>query len=288
MPLTDSDFRRAQLRSEAELQSLREESRGNRRQLQQNLGQRLKQLLRGNDADQLAAMQMMQTLGYDLQTDERGQLVARSGGRARMPAVEPQQRRSKPGGWRDETWSRGERETRQAELRDEVILTPESSNVYSFTYQRPSGQKLGTLYVTYKAPILNSSDVNTTRNKSGWTQLNGPAGKTITGKSNAPGPTYAYLNVPPAIFSQMKAAASKGKFVWDKLRVRGTIHGHQYRYILAKPALIDHYGSPQYYVPRKATNRGFVQRSVADPTQREGRRSYVQSTIPPTHRRGSR
>lgn len=288
MAITNTNFRRAQLRSQAELQSIREQSNNNRTELQRNLGQRLKSLLRGNDDDQLTAMQMMQELGYNLEVDAQGRMTARSGGRARMPAVEPQRPRPKPGGWRDETWSRGEHETRQAELRGEVILTPESSNVYSFTYQRLAGQKLGTLYVTYKAPILDSNSLNTTRNKSGWTQLNGKPGATIRGKSNSPGPTYAYLNVPPAIFSQMKAAASKGKFVWDKLRVRGTIHGHQYRYVLAKPALIDHRGTPQYYVPRKATKRGYVQRSVADPTQREGRRSYVQSTIPPTFRRGGR
>lgn len=73
------------------------------------------------------------------------------------------------------------------------------------------------------------------------------------------GPLYHYYGVNPAVFQSFKLAASKGKFVWDRLRVRGTVSGHQFKYDLAG---IDSSG----YVPRKATRYGqneyFLRRQV--------------------------
>jgi hypothetical protein len=73
-----------------------------------------------------------------------------------------------------------------------------------------------------------------------------------------PGPMYFYYRVPPEVFQRFRVAASKGKFVWDKLRIRGTVSGHQYQYDLK--------GIAEEYVPRKATRFGqneyFVGRQV--------------------------
>lgn len=67
-----------------------------------------------------------------------------------------------------------------------------------------------------------------------------------SGKSRVkvPGPTYAYKGVHPDLFESFRIANSKGKFVWDELRIRGTVVGHQYAYTLERMA--------QGYVPRRA------------------------------------
>lgn len=74
-----------------------------------------------------------------------------------------------------------------------------------------------------------------------------------TGKARSgPGALYRYIGVPRAVFVAFKMASSKGKFVWDELRIRGTISGHQYPYELAGT---DSAG----YIPRQAgLKRGFT------------------------------
>lgn len=59
------------------------------------------------------------------------------------------------------------------------------------------------------------------------------------------GAGYQYLEVPPEVFIAFTKAASKGKFVWDKLRIRGTVSGHRFRYQISTLA-------SDGYVPRKA------------------------------------
>ena len=161
-------------------------------------------------------------------------------------------------------------------------MTPTSSNVYSFQFHRRPGDTTGTLYVTYKANAFHAGSLSTGRRKKGGrtgdTQLMGRAGRTVSGKENSPGSKYAYLNVPPAVFTRMKDAYSKGKFVWDELRVRGTIHGHRYRYVLAQGQLVGSQG--RLYVPRKATRGGYVTRSVR--TGSTGRGGFQTSTLPAT------
>lgn len=71
------------------------------------------------------------------------------------------------------------------------------------------------------------------------------APKTNERPGKRPGPLYSYAHVPPAVFLQMLAATSKGGFVWDKIRVRGTVSGHRYDYQLVAVR--------EGYVPRKAT-----------------------------------
>lgn len=112
--------------------------------------------------------------------------------------------------------------------------TPQSTNVYSFRYD----VERRTLYVRFRA---NPED-----------------GSGYVAKPFKPGPVYAYYHVPAKVFLGMLDAPSKGTFIWDELRVRGTISGHQFDYSL--------YSVRDGYVPRKATLRAdgeyFVPRQV--------------------------
>lgn len=121
-----------------------------------------------------------------------------------------------------------------------------SSNVYSYAFD-PESRRHGILYVTFLRK---------------W------RGETLGG----PGPTYAYYDVPVKVFHKFREAAkgSAGGAVWDMLRIRGTLWGHQYTY-----RLIHVEGE---YVPRKATKRGFRTRHV--PAIGMGRREFRRSTLP--------
>lgn len=74
------------------------------------------------------------------------------------------------------------------------------------------------------------------------------------------GPIYHYYNVPKRVFDSMKSASSKGAFVWDTLRIRGTIFGHQYDYALV--------GTSDQNVPRKATVGGMKPREIVQGGQK--------------------
>ncbi len=81
---------------------------------------------------------------------------------------------------------------------------------------------------------------------------------------SGPGPLYKYKDVPRSVFDAFKRASSKGGFVWDELRVRGTVSGHQYSYDLEGLGDTDR-------VPRQATvgkrGRGgesFVKRTLGN------------------------
>jgi hypothetical protein len=52
------------------------------------------------------------------------------------------------------------------------------------------------------------------------------------GTSKTAGPLYGYANFHPTLFRQFIRANSKGTFVWDEVRIRGTVAGSQYRYTL--------------------------------------------------------
>jgi hypothetical protein len=96
------------------------------------------------------------------------------------------------------------------------------------------------------------------------------------GSSRVPGPMYFYYRVPPQVFQSFRAAASKGKFVWDRLRVRGSVAGHQYQYELK--------GIAQDYVPRKATRYGpseyFIGRRVKVRSVQGMPMGYRESELP--------
>lgn len=143
-----------------------------------------------------------------------------------------------------------------------------SSNVYSYFWQ-PESKTMGVLYVTFLAPA---------------------PGKQMP--RQGPGPTYAYYGVTTQKYRAFRkqAAESPGKAVWDHLRVRGTIFGHQVQY-----RLIAVTGD---YIPRKATKAGFRTRYLKpvgrpgqvnarlprNATQKErelARRGFRKSTLPP-------
>jgi hypothetical protein len=162
----------------------------------------------------------------------------------------------------------------------EEILTPQSSNVFSFSFIRVPGQRTGTLYVTYKQNRLNPGSLSSGHVRKGRglsrRQLIGKSGSTVGGKTNERGPLYAYLHCPPGVFTAMKAANSKGKFIWDRLRIRGTIHGHQLNYVLVQGSVTIQEGMSGTYIPRRATASGFRTRAVRD----IGSKTFQTSTIP--------
>ena len=168
-----------------------------------------------------------------------------------------------------------DRQNRVEDQLSPLTLTPQSSNVYSFQYHYPSK----TLYVTYKAPIINQSAVSNYRGSGGQTSMAGDLGRTIQGKTNAPGVLYAYFKVPVAIYKKLKEASSKGKAVWDHLRIRGTVWGHEFRYrVVAAVEVGGENGKRAYYVPRNATKDGFKSRAVA--VSGSGRRAFANATLP--------
>jgi hypothetical protein len=105
----------------------------------------------------------------------------------------------------------------------EMVKAINSSNVHSFGYDVESAY----LYVRFLGYIRGSR---------------GPDGHPLRG---GPGSLYRYSNVTPEEFLSLLAANSKGDWVWDHLRIRGTWSGHQKDYELV--------GVEGGYVPRKAT-----------------------------------
>ncbi len=170
----------------------------------------------------------------------------------------------------------------ESEWTDE-FRTPTSSNVYSFQAHRQAGATTCTLLVTFKAAVFKPGAFETgevthkgSRSRS---QLNSSGGVHATGwaRPDSPGARYQYLRVPFKLFNEMKDSYSKGKFVWDRLRVRGTIGNHQYQYNLVSGQVLP--GAGGAYIPRKATPNGFRTRSLAD-AGLTGRRGFVTSTLP--------
>lgn len=108
----------------------------------------------------------------------------------------------------------------------DMVETPRSSNVYAFGYDLDTRS----LYVRFKDRIPPGGE-----------------GDGYGGRPHRPGSIYRYFNVPPAVFLGMLKASSRGKFIWDVIRVRGTVSGHNYDYALV--------GTQGGYVPRKAQYR---------------------------------
>lgn len=102
----------------------------------------------------------------------------------------------------------------------DMQTTPESSNVHSYGYDVDNWY----LYVRFKAEA--------------------PRGGGGV-RPNSPGALYQYANVPPKVFISMLKASSKGTYIWDHIRIRGTLSGHRFDYQLV--------GVSGGYVPRKAT-----------------------------------
>jgi hypothetical protein len=98
------------------------------------------------------------------------------------------------------------------------MIEVSSSNVHSIGF-RYENSDIGTLLVRYLAVLPD-------------------------GRRGGPGSLYGYYKVPSILFERFKQAASKGKFVWDNLRIRGTKSGHKFNYDLE--------GVVKDYVPRRA------------------------------------
>lgn len=146
------------------------------------------------------------------------------------------------------------------------ILTPESSNVYSFAYD----EARGVLYVTYRAPLEAVSERD-------WTNQCTGKNYKLQVRPFVRGPMYAYGGrsrpVPKWMYEELKSTSSKGSWVWDRLRVCGSFYEHQFPVNLVSPSM-----EGVINVPRKATQRGFRVRAV--PTVGKGRRSYMTSNLP--------
>jgi hypothetical protein len=108
-----------------------------------------------------------------------------------------------------------------------MVPTPNSSNVYEFGYDAEHGY----LYVRFKKGMAPKEHV----------------------RPNAPGSLYRYSAVTPEEFLSLYkvrdggGGGGPGDWVWDHLRERGTVSGHQKDYELV--------GIMDSYVPRKATVR---------------------------------
>ncbi len=132
-----------------------------------------------------------------------------------------------------------------------------SSNVYAIGYN----DYTHTMRVQYLASDILGSGVKG-RGHSGKNRVRGKLGGTVSRQRGGPGPVYDYYNVPPQVFEQIASATSKGRAIWDKLRIRGTIYGHRYDYRLVGASVnrvINAAGVPfakLTYVPRKAVGPG--------------------------------
>lgn len=83
---------------------------------------------------------------------------------------------------------------------------------------------------------------------------NGPGGgsllvRYLNNKKDGPGPEYRYFTGGRSLYDRMKTDAAQGRsmggFVWDHLRIRGSVAGHQVPFELAGTG-------PDKYVPRAA------------------------------------
>jgi hypothetical protein len=129
----------------------------------------------------------------------------------------------------------------------EMIETPESANVHSFGFHNDTHS----LFVRFK-------DNPRKAQLAGGYGIGGVFHGSGRGRPHRPGALYLYHHVPAKLFLAFITASSKGGWVWDHLRIRGTLSGHQYDYALV--------GVQGGYVPRKATltplGESFIPRSI--------------------------
>jgi hypothetical protein len=126
---------------------------------------------------------------------------------------------------------------------DLEMVRVQSSNVHSIGWvaDRP-GARSGTLYVRFLAQ----------------------EGSRRAG----PGALYEYRGVPVNVFTSFEDASSKGEFVWDNIRVRGTVSGHRYAYELVGIG-------GRGYIPRQAALRRGESGEYFLPRGFQGRRSAL-------------
>lgn len=97
------------------------------------------------------------------------------------------------------------------------------------------------------------------------------------GRGGRAGSLYAYFGVHPDDFQVLSRAASKGEWVWDNLRIRGTVSGHHVPYMLKGI-------SGDGYVPRQAVRvddeEFFIGRNVTGTSRKTGKSKLYQSELP--------
>lgn len=94
------------------------------------------------------------------------------------------------------------------------------------------------------------------------------------GSGSVGGPTYEYQNIHPDWFNDLRQAGSKGAWVWDRLRIRGTVAGAQYPYVLVRAA--------QGYLPRRAivrNGRQELRRRMRTAVHSNGREEVLRSPL---------
>lgn len=133
----------------------------------------------------------------------------------------------------------------------------QSSNVYAIGYSEATL----TMRVQYLGTALSMAGISGSGH-AGKGRVRGKRGKTVTGQRSGAGPTYDYHGVPPRVFERVRSAGSKGKAIWDQLRIRGTAYGHKFDYELVAASVADVLDpggrkvARVTYVPRKAAAKG--------------------------------
>lgn len=161
-----------------------------------------------------------------------------------------------------------------------------SSNVYAIGYH-PDTQ---TMRVQFLGSTLRMDKIRGSGHK-GKGRAKASRG-VHAGKRGGPGAVYDYFNVPPRVFARVQRAGSKGKAIWDNLRVRGTVYGHQYDYQLSAASVADVVNAIGKrvaritYVPRKAVGPG--QFKGRDIRQGVGRQAQTFRSILPNVGMGRR
>lgn len=191
----------------------------------------LGEMTRATPAQLRKAEALLRRAGYKVEAPVRwngGQIAPPPGGfNRRRPA--PGQTTPLPlPGW-EERPRVATRDTSEDDLLAGTMYEVQSSNVHSIGMRIDSeGDSKGTLLVRF-------------------------LGQHAEGIRAGLGSLYGYFDVPVALFREFQRAASKGGFVWDHLRVRGTIAGHRYQYELLGVTSA-YAGGQQHenYVPRQA------------------------------------
>jgi hypothetical protein len=136
-----------------------------------------------------------------------------------------------------------------------------SSNVYAIGYD----SQTMTMRVQYLGTAISHASLSGKGHR-GKKRVRGSLGKTVVGKRGGAGPTYDYSGVPPRVFERIRSAGSKGKAIWDNLRIRGTAYGHKFDYKLVAASVADVVNiqtgkrmGKVTYVPRRAVGPGAFQ-----------------------------
>ena len=174
-----------------------------------------------------AAMERLRSLGYTIippsEEDDRAPGMrmptekTRGPKASRLPFGVPEKtKRGAPRKTVDLPTMRGTRRFRvdHPAVTGEMVVA-QSSNVHSYGYDAEHGY----LYVRFLDSLAD-------------------------GSRSGPGPLYRYSGVDPNEFGALHRAGSKGNWIWDHLRIRGTVSGHKKDYELV--------GIVRGYVPRKA------------------------------------